>query len=482
MSNPSWHFEYPERGDHIRVCRMGGIYYHHGIFVSADEVIHFTGDDDDSVLDWSKAHIIKTSLQTFLAGGEVEVAHYDADEVYPVDDVVTYARDCIGESGYNLFFENCEHFATECKIGEHRSPQVERFISGTKVVTNVIGGNTMGLFSSIMSNAMGIGGKILSTIGDFVFGSSDSSTRKRPPAKSDQVKLAEIERDKQTRLAEIESNTALSMADKENARAKIEHDAKLKLAKIESERLQAERAAQIEYLQKQTQARMAEAAQQAKFAEMEHQWQLKLADKDNERIGLMRDAQLDIIKAQTMSQMMIERARVEGQAKLADYLVGLQAKIVELSKQRLLIISSGEMKLVRDIEKFYGELTKSIEARKDEYDTKKLPQLLDVLTQYEQGTPQYNLYFRQIEKDQDTEQEFLLKQMDAALKRQQSAIDSLHRSKELIAQQTGELMQIIEIGYLPAGEGAELKQIDGAAELPKLSGATHETKLLSSPT
>ena len=36
-----WAFKNPKRGDHIRVCRMNGVYYHHGVYVSDAEVIHF---------------------------------------------------------------------------------------------------------------------------------------------------------------------------------------------------------------------------------------------------------------------------------------------------------------------------------------------------------------------------------------------------------------------------------------------------------
>ena len=32
-----WEFKNPRRGDHIRVQRMDGIYFHHGIFVSAED-------------------------------------------------------------------------------------------------------------------------------------------------------------------------------------------------------------------------------------------------------------------------------------------------------------------------------------------------------------------------------------------------------------------------------------------------------------
>ena len=37
-----WVQKNPVMGDHIRVKRMHGIYTHHGIYVSDNEVIHFT--------------------------------------------------------------------------------------------------------------------------------------------------------------------------------------------------------------------------------------------------------------------------------------------------------------------------------------------------------------------------------------------------------------------------------------------------------
>ena len=37
-----WSFKNPKRGDHIRVRRIDGLYYHHSIFVSAEEATKFT--------------------------------------------------------------------------------------------------------------------------------------------------------------------------------------------------------------------------------------------------------------------------------------------------------------------------------------------------------------------------------------------------------------------------------------------------------
>ena len=79
-----WVQKPPQEGDHIRVQRMNGLYAHHGIYVSDEEVIHFTGKDDDSILDWSKPEVIQTDLAYFLKGGILEVKEYLKNKNIPV--------------------------------------------------------------------------------------------------------------------------------------------------------------------------------------------------------------------------------------------------------------------------------------------------------------------------------------------------------------------------------------------------------------
>ena len=89
-----WVQKNPVMGDHIRVKRMGGIYTHHGIYVSDNEVIHFTGTDDDSIMDSSKNRVISSDLNFFLKGGELEVKEYTDEEfqdLYAPDQIVAYA-------------------------------------------------------------------------------------------------------------------------------------------------------------------------------------------------------------------------------------------------------------------------------------------------------------------------------------------------------------------------------------------------------
>ena len=363
-----WCFKSPKRGDHIRVCRRGGLYYHHGIYVSDREVIHFTGDDDDSVLDWSKAHVIRTDLAVFLSGGEVEVKEYNDEEfadLYPVEGIVSYARACVGDDGYNLIFNNCEHFANACTLGKYRSRQVENFF----------GGKTMGLWGSIKSF--------------FGFGSSSrSSSSYNYNYEPDKVKIAEIERDTK----------------------------------------------------------------------------LKLADKEKERIELMRDAQLELLKAQTMSQMAIDKARVEGMTAMANQLVILQEKMLDVAKKRIAIIEEGSLPIIREIENFYDEVGNKISANNDEYNTKKLPQLLGILRQYETDSPEHEIFSAQIRADMERQGKFIEQQMARVSERQNLVLQSFLSTKEKIIEQTGQITQNIAEGYLKRQVENLLPQ--GQASLP----------------
>ena len=120
-----WQLKQPSVGDMIRVG-LNGI-YHYGVFISNDEVIQFglppvarmglNGDDIE---------VCASDMATFLSGGCLEVAEFDQAEKnknrHP-DEVVDYARSRIGEGGYNILYNNCEHFAYDCVTGKPHCSQ-----------------------------------------------------------------------------------------------------------------------------------------------------------------------------------------------------------------------------------------------------------------------------------------------------------------------------------------------------------------------
>lgn len=194
----SWSQRKPKMGDHIRVKRIGGLYAHHGIYVSDKEVIHFTGKEDDSILDWSKPEVISSDLDYFLKGGILEIKEYTDEEfldLYSPEQIVTYARACLGDKGYHLSFNNCEHFANVCTLGRFRSNQVERVLLGK--LPNEQEDKNMGLLGKI-------GGAIKSLFGGGSSGGGGS--RSTTTYEPDKVKVAEIEADTKIRLAHMETD------------------------------------------------------------------------------------------------------------------------------------------------------------------------------------------------------------------------------------------------------------------------------------
>ncbi|MBT9777857.1 NC domain protein [Clostridium sp. MCC353] len=190
-----WVRRRPEMGDHIRVMRAGGLYAHHGVYVSDDEIIHFTGAEDDSILDWSKPEVIRSDLDYFLKGGTLEVKEYTEDEfndLYSPEQIVLYARACLGDKGYHLAFNNCEHFANVCTLGRFRSNQVERVLSGK--LPNEEG------------KELGFLEKIGNAIKNFFGGGSSGGSRSVSTYEPDKVKIAEIESDTKIRLAHMEND------------------------------------------------------------------------------------------------------------------------------------------------------------------------------------------------------------------------------------------------------------------------------------
>ena len=145
----------PKNGDVIRVNR--GLYSHYGVYVEGcRHVIHYTGatgpDDFNGI-------VRETTLDEFLNGAETfsvchfpehpeNFSHYTAGKkggifrlwqalkalklkdyhLYSGDEAVRRARSKLGEGGYNLALNNCEHFAVWCRTGVKDSSQVNKII------------------------------------------------------------------------------------------------------------------------------------------------------------------------------------------------------------------------------------------------------------------------------------------------------------------------------------------------------------------
>ncbi len=119
------------RGDQIYVMRpfgvMQGIYQHHGIDCGDGSVIHYRKPTD------ADATISRTLLSEFSMGNRIYIKRYPTSII--TEDVIARAESRLGEQNYDLFKNNCEHFATWCKTGVSHSQQLHQFGLGTSGFT-----------------------------------------------------------------------------------------------------------------------------------------------------------------------------------------------------------------------------------------------------------------------------------------------------------------------------------------------------------
>ena len=121
-----WVLEECSFGDVIRT--KAGSVYHYGIFVSENEVIQFgyaptyyVGEHKDE-----KITVCACDIYSFMAGGSIEKGVPEKAEkkrMFSPQKIVENARKRLGEGGYGIVHNNCEHFVNECAFGRKFSEQ-----------------------------------------------------------------------------------------------------------------------------------------------------------------------------------------------------------------------------------------------------------------------------------------------------------------------------------------------------------------------
>lgn len=117
-----WTVEAPRYGDLVRTKVT--FYHHYGIFISEERIIQF-GLPDNVYRPADDIAVLATDVYTFLQGGELEVGRPTREEkrlLRRPKEIVATAEARLGEGGYDILHNNCEHFVYECAFGKHHSP------------------------------------------------------------------------------------------------------------------------------------------------------------------------------------------------------------------------------------------------------------------------------------------------------------------------------------------------------------------------
>lgn len=120
----------PPIGSHLVSRRCGGLYTHHGVYVGNGNVVHYEGfaggvniHDVIPIDQFARSSIRCVSLEVFCGGNEFFIQKHNCPK-FSQQEIVERAMSKIGESEYNLIWNNCEHFANWCIEGEKKSEQV----------------------------------------------------------------------------------------------------------------------------------------------------------------------------------------------------------------------------------------------------------------------------------------------------------------------------------------------------------------------
>ncbi|WP_319422665.1 lecithin retinol acyltransferase family protein [Pleurocapsa sp. FMAR1] len=117
------------KGDHIYIQK--GLITHHGIDCGDGTVIHHRGKP-------AGGRITKTSYSEFAEGKQVYVK--PCSYKFSADEIVRRAERRLHEQNYNLFSNNCEHFAMRCTTGQSNSQQVDNSVTARHAGVAAAGG------------------------------------------------------------------------------------------------------------------------------------------------------------------------------------------------------------------------------------------------------------------------------------------------------------------------------------------------------
>jgi len=97
-------------------------YQHYGVYIGNGNVIHFAPLEGQEI-SAENGIIHETTLDKFLNGRALQIEP-NINIMFTEYEIIQRAMSRIGEKGYNLFTNNCEHFARWCVTGEHISYQI----------------------------------------------------------------------------------------------------------------------------------------------------------------------------------------------------------------------------------------------------------------------------------------------------------------------------------------------------------------------
>lgn len=347
-----WSETAPKKGDHIRVSR--GVYTHHGLYFSDEEIIHFTGAENDNIWNWQENQVITSTLADFLRDGVLEVRGYTEKEkemLFSPEEIYEHALESLGTRKYNLFFNNCEHFSNICTLGKRKSKQIRRLFTGRAPVDR--GFKSLGLFGDLFVQS--------------VFRNRGNGVKDPSVYEPDVHDVALIVGQTQALTAHLELG-------------------------------------RVEYL---------------------------------------KNAQLDILTFHANTLISLDQAKAQGFVHMAKQIEELQETFCSVATKRLAFIEQAHLDFVEEMETYYLALEEALQYQPVPTPEVSLPDLLDSLEQYPEGSPEHGQCVEAIEEALVLQVKFRLSQLVSIATRQDVLHDSFLQGEESVLELTSVVTESI---------------------------------------
>ncbi|XP_070578382.1 phospholipase A and acyltransferase 4-like [Ptychodera flava] len=125
-----------------------GFISHWGVYVGEEQVVHLTGESgsEDTIggsqyvfsvwgKQFTKAKVKRENFWDIVKDCKAKINNYSDRRECPAsaEEIVERALSKLGRIGYNVLWNNCEHFAKWCRYGKEESSQVDGVLMGLGV-------------------------------------------------------------------------------------------------------------------------------------------------------------------------------------------------------------------------------------------------------------------------------------------------------------------------------------------------------------
>lgn len=154
---------------------------------------------------------------------------------------------------------------------------------------------------------------------------------------------------------------------------------------------------------------------------------VEVAKLENERVDLVKNAQRELIEVNARFEVMMIEARCKGFQAMQASMMQMLKEVNYLAEERLALLENGNQEQIQKVESMYAELNKDINS--NEFMLSSVPQMLEMLGKFPEGSDAYNLYKSGIDREMARAIDFKNEQLKNMEARRKAVIDSVLASK-----------------------------------------------------